>query len=228
MILTVDSVLGSSHRHLPDQNHQLSQRQHTRSMGWDILAGWEWYARGLGCMPWLEWDLRPLLSSGLFCVTGLGLIPWRVKDSYRTYPYLNHQFPPIPFLLTLTFLRFLALSYPEYTIIGVIRIWFHKRRTRKLRAKAGLLPLLDPDDLPDPMYDVNYVHVLNEKEQADLHKRKFCPYHHLRKFSVDSRLMMFVVDWVQCIQNSRSLWSLRPGTGRMEQRHIGYVIFCFR
>lgn len=47
----------------------------------------------------------------------------------------------------------------------------YKRRTRKLRAKAKLPELYDVDDLPDPMYDVNYVHVLTEEEQADLHYR---------------------------------------------------------
>lgn len=35
-----------------------------------------------------------------------------------------------------------------------------------------MLPqLYDVDDLPDPAYDPNYVHVLSDKEQADLHKR---------------------------------------------------------
>lgn len=44
-----------------------------------------------------------------------------------------------------------------------------------MRAKAGLPQLLDVDDLPDPAYDPNYVHVLSDKEQKDLHKRQFIP-----------------------------------------------------
>lgn len=40
-----------------------------------------------------------------------------------------------------------------------------------LRAKAGLPKLFDEDDLPDPAYDPNYVHVLNDKEQKFLHRR---------------------------------------------------------
>ncbi|KZP32956.1 hypothetical protein FIBSPDRAFT_667647, partial [Athelia psychrophila] len=49
------------------------------------------------------------------------------------------------------------------------KIWHYKRRTRILREKAGLPQLYDVDDLPDPAYDPNYVHVLSDKEQADLH-----------------------------------------------------------
>lgn len=41
----------------------------------------------------------------------------------------------------------------------------------KLRAKAGLPELYDADDLPDPVYDPNYVHVLTEEQQIDLHYR---------------------------------------------------------
>lgn len=42
----------------------------------------------------------------------------------------------------------------------------------KLRKKAGLPQLFDVDDLPDPIYDPNYVHVLTEAEQTDLHRRE--------------------------------------------------------
>lgn len=49
------------------------------------------------------------------------------------------------------------------------------RKTKKLRAKAGLPELYDIDDLPDPAYDPNFVHVLTEQEQQDLH-------HHQVKF----------------------------------------------
>ncbi|KAF8165252.1 hypothetical protein B0H34DRAFT_688456 [Crassisporium funariophilum] len=55
------------------------------------------------------------------------------------------------------------------------KIWRYKQLTIKLRAKAGLPQLFDVDDLPDPIYDPNYVHVLTEAEQEDLHRqqRKF-------------------------------------------------------
>jgi hypothetical protein len=60
------------------------------------------------------------------------------------------------------------------------KIWAYKRRTRKLRAKAGLPQLYDIDDLPDPAYDPAYVHVLDDKEQADLHGRAYFAYHPLK------------------------------------------------
>lgn len=51
----------------------------------------------------------------------------------------------------------------------IFKIWYYKRKTRILRAKAGLLKLYDEDDLPDPIYDANYVHVLTEEEEIELH-----------------------------------------------------------
>lgn len=65
-----------------------------------------------------------------------------------------------------------ALSY-QFLYIGIVRIWHYKRLTRKLRKKARLPELYDEDDLPDPMYDPNYVHVLNQREQDDLHYREY-------------------------------------------------------
>jgi len=50
----------------------------------------------------------------------------------------------------------------------IYKIWHYKRRTRTLRKTAGLPALLDEDDLPDPYYDPNYIHVLSDKEQQDL------------------------------------------------------------
>ncbi|KAI0068825.1 hypothetical protein BV25DRAFT_1874084 [Artomyces pyxidatus] len=77
------------------------------------------------------------IECGLFCITGIGLIPWRTIDTYRMY-----------------------------------KIWKYKKLTRKLRAKAGLPELYDIDDLPDPMFDPHYVHVLDDKDQADLHHQQ--------------------------------------------------------
>ncbi|KAG6821618.1 hypothetical protein H0H93_000127 [Arthromyces matolae] len=54
-------------------------------------------------------------------------------------------------------------------------IWHYKRKTRRLRLKAGLPLLYDEDDLPDPKYDSNYVRVLTETEEKFLYRqqRKF-------------------------------------------------------
>ncbi|KAJ7507925.1 hypothetical protein B0H11DRAFT_151014 [Mycena galericulata] len=84
---------------------------------------------------WVE--VSSQVENGLFTVTGVGLIPSRVLDTYR-----------------------------------IFWIWYYKRRTRMLRAKAGLPQLFDVDDLPDPAYDPNYVHVLTEKEQKYLHRQQ--------------------------------------------------------
>jgi hypothetical protein len=84
---------------------------------------------------WVE--VSSQIENGLFTVTGIGLIPFRVLDTYRIY-----------------------------------RIWYFKHRTTKLRKKAGLPQLLDVDDLPDPYYDSNYVHVLTDEEQNELHKHQ--------------------------------------------------------
>ncbi|KAG8752494.1 hypothetical protein FRC12_011920 [Ceratobasidium sp. 428] len=52
---------------------------------------------------------------------------------------------------------------------GVAKIWHYRQVTRKLRRKAGVAALIDGNDLPDPIYNPNYVHVLSEKQQNDLH-----------------------------------------------------------
>ncbi|KAG9039627.1 hypothetical protein FRB95_009208 [Tulasnella sp. JGI-2019a] len=81
---------------------------------------------------WIE--VSSQVTNGLFTATGVGLIPWRVIDTYR---------------------------------MG--KIWHYKRLTRKLRAKAGMQVLMDEDDLPDPAFNPDYVHVLSEKQQDELH-----------------------------------------------------------
>jgi hypothetical protein len=77
------------------------------------------------------------ILNGLFCLTGIGLIPWRIVDTYR-----------------------------------MIKIWYYKRLTRKLRKKAGLPELYDKDDLPDPIFDPNYVRVLTDEQQYELHHQQ--------------------------------------------------------
>ncbi|KAG8982219.1 hypothetical protein FRB90_006954, partial [Tulasnella sp. 427] len=49
------------------------------------------------------------------------------------------------------------------------KIWYYKRLTRKLRKEAGLEELVDEDDLPDPAYNPDYVHVLTDEQQDELH-----------------------------------------------------------
>jgi hypothetical protein len=70
-----------------------------------------------------------------------------------------------------------VISFPDHDhhpfLAGICKIWYYKRRSAKSRAKAGLPQLCDVDDLPDPLYDPNYVHVLSDKEQLDLHKRRY-------------------------------------------------------
>lgn len=43
-----------------------------------------------------------------------------------------------------------------------------KRRTHLKRKKLGLPPIEDPNDIPDPRDQEDYVSVLTEKEQAQL------------------------------------------------------------
>ncbi|KAI0307282.1 hypothetical protein B0F90DRAFT_1932074 [Multifurca ochricompacta] len=83
-------------------------------------------------------EVTQQIENGLFCLTGIGLIPWRIIDTYR-----------------------------------MSKIWYYKRRTRRLRKKAGLPELYDKDDLPDPIFDPNYVHVLTDRQQYELHHRNF-------------------------------------------------------
>jgi hypothetical protein len=55
----------------------------------------------------------------------------------------------------------------------ILRIWHYKRLDRLLRKQRGLLPLENEDDLPDPEQDPNFIHVLTEKQQAELKLGEF-------------------------------------------------------
>jgi len=125
---------------------------------------------------WIE--VSSQIENGLFTVTGIGLIPSRVLDTYRIY-----------------------------------KIWYYKRRTRKLREKAGLPQLFDVDDLPDPAFDPNYVHVLTEKEQKDLHRQQLKFQHHQtwyrahgtethRAFSINTALL------ICCLNDGNSIFQI--------------------
>ncbi|KXN86435.1 UPF0648 protein C3H5.09c [Leucoagaricus sp. SymC.cos] len=54
----------------------------------------------------------------------------------------------------------------------ICKIWHYKRKTIRLRKLAGIPQLFDRDDLPDPCYDDNYVRVLADEEQNDLHRQQ--------------------------------------------------------
>ncbi|KAI9063308.1 hypothetical protein FKP32DRAFT_1758393 [Trametes sanguinea] len=104
----------------------------------------------------------------------------------------------------------------------ICKIWHYKRKIGRLRRKAGLPELYDPDDLPDPVYDPNYIHVLTEEEQIDLHyqQHKFMqsqtwyrphgtPTH--RAFPIDLALWICVCNdlnsFFQCLL-SGTMWGL--------------------
>lgn len=80
---------------------------------------------------WVE--ICSQIVNGLFTLTGVGLIPWRVIDTYRM------------------------------SIIHTL-----KMKDRRLRKKAGLPPIDDPDDLPDPRTIPGFQQVLSEKDQDQL------------------------------------------------------------
>ncbi|CDO71279.1 hypothetical protein BN946_scf184908.g36 [Trametes cinnabarina] len=104
----------------------------------------------------------------------------------------------------------------------ICKIWRYKRKIARRRRKAGLPELYDPDDLPDPVYDPNYIHVLSEQEQIDLHyqQHKFMqsqtwyrphgtPTH--RAFPIDLALWICVCNdlnsFFQCLL-SGTMWGL--------------------
>lgn len=99
--------------------------------------------------------------TGLFSVTSIGLGPFRIVDTYRasSLSWLS---------VTLVDQRTHGVDSP-----GVCKIWYYQRKTEKLRLRAGLPELYDPNDLPDPHYDANYIPVLTEQEQIDLHYREY-------------------------------------------------------
>lgn len=94
------------------------------------------------------------LMTGLFTVTSVGFIPSRVLSTWRTYRS-----------------RPIILDRNSFSS-GIWRIWRYKKLTIQRRKDAGLPQLFDPDDLPDPEYDPNFVRVLSEDEHHDLHRRE--------------------------------------------------------
>ncbi|KAF8525324.1 hypothetical protein JB92DRAFT_1319962 [Gautieria morchelliformis] len=84
---------------------------------------------------WVE--ISSQVENALFTITGIGLLPWRIVDTYR-----------------------------------ITKIWKLKRISTRLRKSAGLPELYDEDDLPDPQYDPDYVHVLTDEQQKELHHQQ--------------------------------------------------------
>lgn len=105
----------------------------------------------------------------------MGLIPWRVVRVFASLPLLLADVIIfIPPNKTHTVGQPISVLDARMLIflIGTARILHYKRLSRSLRAKAGLPPLVDENDLPDPMYDPNHVQVLSDEQQQDLHDCK--------------------------------------------------------
>ena len=146
----VHSVLGFRHCALPRQNHQSSQFQHARFLGRALPTGGDRYvlthfATNHMLTPSKAFSLQRVLAS----------------SPSGSWTHIVCRMPHTPPVHGFTF-----------SLLGICKIWHYKRKITKLRAKAGLPELYDPDDLPDPVYDPNYIHVLSEHEQIDLHYRK--------------------------------------------------------
>ena len=102
---------------------------------------------------------------------------------------------------------------------GIGWIWHYQRVTIKRRAKVGLPTLYDNNDLPDPYYDRNYVRVLSDKEQEDLHYRE-CHKHICGKFTVE-RPCLPIPEQHKFMQSMT--WYRPHGTFTHRVRHS----FCF-
>ncbi len=146
---TAYSILGRGHCHIPCKNHRFPQSQYSRVLDRNCIAGRDRYA----VLHWTTVTYLINTCTGLFTVTSIGLAPSRILDTYSQSSITTSP-------------------KPWHHPIGIFKIWIYKQRTRTLRKKAGLPTLFDEDDLPDPFYDPNYVHVLTEAEQKDLHRRE--------------------------------------------------------
>ncbi|KAF8592432.1 hypothetical protein K439DRAFT_1378530 [Ramaria rubella] len=100
-----------------------------------FLAGWVPTSSSDRKGFWVE--VTSQIENALFTVTGIGLLPWRIVDTYR-----------------------------------ILLVWKMKRKSARLRRRAGLPELYDEDDLPDPQYDTNFVHVLTDDQQRELHHQQ--------------------------------------------------------
>ena len=81
------------------------------------------------------------VENGLFTLTGVGLIPWRVRDTYREPLYLSLS------------------VVPTGPTTGMAVIWQRQRLITTRRNERGLPPIEDPNDLPDPKEAADYISV---------------------------------------------------------------------
>ncbi|KAG6873748.1 hypothetical protein C0995_011567 [Termitomyces sp. Mi166 len=100
------------------------------------------------------------------------------------------------------------IPYRTLDTYRIFWIWHYKRKTRRLRLKAGIPLLFDEDDLPDPEYDQNYVRVLTEKEEKFLYRRSY--------------RVPFKANCADFSQNSASSDVPKHGIYLMEQRRTGF------
>lgn len=75
--------------------------------------------------------------------------------------------------MSFTLLSKFLTSYALFLFPGIERIWHYKQLDRKLRKEKGLPALEDEEDLPDPLLNPNFTHVLTEKQQKELALREF-------------------------------------------------------
>lgn len=116
-----------------------------------FLAGWvptpnKWWQD-----RWVE--ISSQIVNGLFTITGVGLIPWRVKDTYRECIVPPERIDPVTMLIPCK---------------GISVIWTLRERVRRRRKQQGLPPVADLNDLEDPRDQEDYVSVLSDKERANL------------------------------------------------------------
>lgn len=178
------SFLGCWDRLFLGKTDQCSQFKHARILGGTLPTNRDrLFSLGFCIVLYTETYL------GLFSLPSIGLIPCRILDTYSKCNDLIRDSPLTTVL-----------------VLGICKIWHYKHKTARLRGEAGLPDLYDADDLPDPVYDKNYVHVLSEEEQIDLH---------YRQYSVSgSKLFVNVVFF----QINTCSWSPRPGIGHTVPR----------
>jgi hypothetical protein len=108
---------------------------------------------------WVE--ISSQVENGLFTLTGVGLIPWRVIDVYSESSG-NIVLPISPvgergmgMGMGRTRAQTRVLTYAA----GFSIIWTLKSKNERLRKKRGLPPIADPNDIPDPKDQADYVAV---------------------------------------------------------------------
>jgi len=97
-----------------------------------------------------------------------GWIPFSSKDRQGFWVEIGSQIENSLFTVTGIGL----LPWRAIDTYRILRIWHFKRLSAQLRERVGLPELHDEDDLLDPRYDLNYVHVLTDEQQKELHHQQ--------------------------------------------------------